>query len=46
MMLTDQFGWIKRNIKNMNDNEKRKTLNEINQMKILIEKSLKLKGVS
>jgi hypothetical protein len=43
-MLTDTFGWVKRNLGKMNDFEKRKTLNEINQMKILLEKSLKMKG--
>jgi hypothetical protein len=44
MMLTDTFGWVKRNIKKMNEFEKKKTLNEINQMKSFLEKELKLKG--
>lgn len=46
MMLTDTFGWIKRNLRNMNDHEKKKMLTEIKSIQGLLEKELKLKGVS
>jgi hypothetical protein len=45
MMLTDTFGWVKRNVKNMSDFEQKKMLNEINQIKSMLERNLKLKGV-
>jgi hypothetical protein len=44
MMLTDTFGWVKRNICNMNDFEQRKMLNEINQIKSMLERNLKTRG--
>jgi hypothetical protein len=45
MLLTDMVGYFKRNSKKMSDFEKKKTLNEINQIKIILEKDLKMRGV-
>lgn len=44
-MLTDLFGYFKRNSKKMSDFEKKKALNEIKQIQLYLEKDLKLKGV-
>jgi hypothetical protein len=46
MILNDTLGWIKRNMRNMNENEKKKMLTEIKSIQGLLEKELKLKGVS
>lgn len=46
MMLSDTFGWVKRNLGKMSDFEKKKLLGEVNQIKLTLEKNLKLKGVS
>jgi hypothetical protein len=45
MLLTDTFGWVKRNIRNMNDFEQKKLLSEVNQIKLMLERNLKVKGV-
>jgi hypothetical protein len=45
MLLTDTFGWVKRNIRNMNDQEQKRLLNEVNQIKSMLERNLKVKGV-
>jgi hypothetical protein len=43
MMLNDTFGWVKRNLKNMNDIEKKKMLKEIKQMEIVLARDLNIK---
>jgi hypothetical protein len=45
MILTDTFGWMKRNISKMSDFEQKKMLNEVNQIKLMLERNLKTKGV-
>ncbi|WP_257984981.1 hypothetical protein [Bacillus sp. T33-2] len=40
-MLTDLLGYFRRNVKKMNDFEKRKALNEIKQIQMVLEKDLK-----
>jgi hypothetical protein len=45
MMLTDTFGWVRRNIRNMNDFEQKKLLSEVNQIKLMLERNLNTKGV-
>jgi hypothetical protein len=44
-VLTDLLGYYKRNSKKMSDFEKKKTLNEIKQIQMILEKDLKLRGV-
>jgi hypothetical protein len=44
-MLNDLLGFFKRNSKKMSDFEKKKMLSEIKQIKIILEKDLKLRGV-
>lgn len=44
MILTDTLGWVRRNIKNMNDFEQKKLLNEVTQIKSTLERNLKMKG--
>ncbi|MDT0160391.1 hypothetical protein [Bacillus sp. AG4(2022)] len=40
MLLQDTLGWVRRNLKNMNDIEKQKMLKEVKQMEYVIEKEL------
>ncbi|MBL4951037.1 hypothetical protein JK635_02130 [Neobacillus sp. YIM B02564] len=42
MMLVDILGWVRRNIKHMNDFEQRKLLNDINEIKLILERNLKI----
>jgi hypothetical protein len=44
-MLNDLLGYFKRNSKKMSDFEKKKTLNEIKQIQLILEKDLKMRGV-
>lgn len=44
MLLTDMLGYYKRNLKKMSDFEKKKTLSEIKQIQLILEKELKLRG--
>lgn len=44
MLLNDTFGWVKRNIRNMDHKEQKQMLNEVNQIKLMLEKNLKVKG--
>lgn len=43
MMLQDTLGWVRRNVKNMNDFEQKKLLNEISQIKLMLERNLNIK---
>lgn len=43
-MLTDLLGYFKRNSRKMSAFEKKKALNEINQIQRLLENELKVKG--
>lgn len=44
MLLTDTFGWVKRNMRNMNDHEQKRLLNEVNQIKLMLERNIKARG--
>jgi hypothetical protein len=39
-MLSDTFGWVKRNLRNMDHKEQRKLLSEVNQIKSMLERNL------
>ncbi|WP_129612441.1 hypothetical protein [Bacillus infantis] len=43
MILSDTLGWVRRNIKNMNDIEKKKMLKEIKQMELVLARDLNIK---
>ncbi|MCP1159338.1 hypothetical protein [Bacillus infantis] len=43
MLLQDTLGWVRRNIKNMNDIEKKKMLKEIKQMELVLARDLNIK---
>jgi hypothetical protein len=40
-MLTDLLGWYKRNLRKLNTTDKKRALNEINCIKLILEKDLK-----
>jgi len=40
-MLTDLLGYIKRNAKNWNEHQTRKTLNEVNQIQKFLQEKLR-----